>query len=221
VLLTEFNPWAMAIGSGTPTFALYADGTVIYWQGDRASGRYVTAHLTQAQVSRLIEDAQLDKSDQYKNCYSISDWTDQPTNVLVVKTLQGFKSIKVYGGIRHPEDAPERGLPANLQTAFNLLLGFRAEQATPWQPPYFEVWIWPFTYAKSTTRWPSNFPGISNKNTVRNRSGYRLFLPIDQLEEYKAFIATVKPTQAVLLNARKWTLSARLPFPHEVTAGRE
>jgi hypothetical protein len=42
VLLTEYNPWAMAIGSDTPTFALYADGTVIYWQGDRTSGKYVT-----------------------------------------------------------------------------------------------------------------------------------------------------------------------------------
>jgi hypothetical protein len=62
VLLTEYNPWAMAIGSDTPTFALYEDGTVIYWQGDRRSGRYVTAKLTQTQVSRLLEATHLDRA---------------------------------------------------------------------------------------------------------------------------------------------------------------
>jgi hypothetical protein len=219
VLLTEYNPWAMAIGSDTPTFALYADRTVIYWQGDRKSGEYVTAHLTLAQVSRWREAAHLDKFDQFKSCYSIFDGSDAPTNVLVVKTLQGFKSIEVYGTIRHLENMPERSLPADLQTAFKMLLGFSAEQATPWQPPYFEVIIWPFTYAKSTARWPSSFPGISDKNTHRTRNGYRLFLPITELDQYKAFIATIKPTQAVLLDARKWAVSARFPFPHEGALG--
>jgi hypothetical protein len=203
VLLTEYNPWAMAIGSDSPAFALYADGTVIYWQGDRASGKYVTAHLTQAQVSRWLEAAHLDKLDQFKSCYSIFDGSDAPTNVLVVKTLHGFKSIEVYGTIRHLENMPERSLPADLQSASKMLLGFAAEKAIPWQPPYFEVIIWPFTYAKSTARWPSSFPGISDKNTHRTQSGYRLFLPITELDQYKAFIATIKPTQAVLLFFRK------------------
>jgi hypothetical protein len=219
VLLTEYNAWAMVIGSDTPTFALYADGTVIYWQSERTSGKYVTAHLTPAQVARWFEAAHLEKLDQFKSCYSIFEGTDAPTNVLVVKTLHGFKSIEVYGTIRHLENMPERSLPADLQTAFKMLLGFRAEQATPWQPPYFEVIIWPFTYAKSTARWPSSFPGISDKNTQRTRSGYRLFLPINKLDQYNAFIATTKPTQAVLLDARKWAVSARFPFPHEGALG--
>jgi hypothetical protein len=217
VLLTEYNPWALVVGSDTPTFALYADGTVIYWQ--RTAGKYFIAHLTRAQVARWFEAAHLEKLDQFKSCYSISEGTDAPTNVLVVKTLQGFKSIEVYGTIRHLENMPETNLPADLQTAFKMLIGFRAEQATPWQPPYFEVIIWPFTYAKSTARWPSSFPGISDKNTHRTRSGYRLFLPISELDRYKAFIATTKPTQAILLGARKWAVSARFPFPHEGALG--
>ena len=215
VLLTEYNPWAMAIGSDTPTFALYVDGTVIYWQGDRASGKYVTANLTQTQVSRLLDAAHLDNLDSYKSCYSIDDGTDAPTNLLVVKTSQGFKSIEVYGAIRHLEGMPEKSLPADVQTAFKVILGFSAEQVIPWQPPYFEVIIWPFTYAKSSARWPSNFPGISDRNTQRARNGYRLFLPIAELDQYKTFIAKIKPTQAVLLDERKWTVSARFPFPHE------
>ena len=219
ILLTEYNPWAMAVGFDTPTFALYVDGTVIYSQGDRTSGKYVTAHLTQTQVSHWLEAAHLDKLDQFKDCYSIFDGTDAPTNVLVVKTSRGFKSIEVYGMIRHLENVPQTRLPADLQTAFKTLLAFRAEKATPWQPPYFEVIIWPFTYAKSSARWPSSFPGISDQNTQRIRSGYRLFLPITELDQYKDFIATIKPKQAVLLNGRKWTLSARFPFPHEGAVG--
>jgi hypothetical protein len=220
VLLTEYNPWAMVIGSDTPTFALYTDGTVIYWQGDRTTGKYVVAHLTRALVSRWLEATHLDNADQFKSCYSIFEGTDAPTNVLVVKTIQGFKSIEVYGTIRHLENMPERNLPAALQTALKMLLGYDAEQATPWQPPYFEAVIWPFTYAKSTARWPSNFPGISDTNTQRTRSGYRLFLPISDLDQYKAFIATIKPTQAVLLDATKWAVSARFHFPHEGAVGR-
>jgi hypothetical protein len=219
VLLTEYNPWAMVVGSDTPTFALYVDGTVIYWRGDRVSGKYLVAHLSPAQVSRWVESAHLAQLDQFKSCYSISDSTDAPTNVLVVKTLQGFRSIEVYGSIRHLENVPERSLPTDLQAAFAMLLRFNAEGAIPWQPRYFEVIIWPFTYAKSTAKWPSRFPNLSDKNTQRDGTGYRLFLPITELDRYKAFIAAVKPTQAVFLGGRKWSVSARFPFPHEGAVG--
>jgi hypothetical protein len=43
VLLTEYNPWAMAIASDTPTFALYADGTVIC--RDDLLGVFDRAHM--------------------------------------------------------------------------------------------------------------------------------------------------------------------------------
>jgi hypothetical protein len=157
--------------------------------------------------------------DQLKNCYSIFDGTDAPTNVLVLKTSRGFKSIEVYGMIRHMENVSDTSLPADLQTAFRTFLAFNAEQSTPWRPPYFEVIIWPFTYAKSSVRWPSSFPGISDQNTRRTRSDYRLFLPIAELGQYDRFIAKITPKQAVLLDGRKWTVSARFPFPHEGAVG--
>ena len=219
VLLTEYNPWAMAIGSDTPTFALYADGTVIYWHGDRRSGHYVAAHLPSSQVAQLFDTARLNNIEGFKACYSIEDVTDQPTNVLVVKTEQGYKTIEVYGVIRNMENLPPSRLPTELQTAFRTLLAFDTAESHAWQPPYFEVIIWPFTYAKSSVRWPASFPGVADKNTQATRSGFRLYLPIADLDQYKAFVRKIKPTQAVLLDGRKWTVSARFPFPHEGAVG--
>ncbi|MGA1981318.1 MAG: hypothetical protein ABSG84_02510 [Acidobacteriaceae bacterium] len=215
ILLTEYNPWAMAVGSDTPTFALYVDGTVIYWQGDRRAGKYVTANLPPSQVSILINTAHLDNVEHLTNCYSIFDGTDAPTNVLVVKTPQGYKSIEVYGSIRDMEGIPADRLPTELQTAFKTLLAFRSDQAKPWQPPYFEVFIWPFTYAKSAVTWPIDFPDLADRNTLKGKSGYNLFVPISKLNEYEGFVRKLKQTQAVLIDGKKWTTSTRFPFPHE------
>jgi len=214
-LLTEYNPWAMVVGSDSPTFALYVDGTVIYWQGDNRSGKYVTAHLSGSQISDLLKATRLDKLDQFKTCYSIFDGTDAPTNVLVVKTSSGFKSIEVYGQIRDMDKVPDTKIPTDLRAALQKLLTFAVEDATPWQPRYFQVILWPFTYAKSNASWPSNFPGISDQNTQSRRDGYWLFLPIADLSQYQSFVAKLQPTQAVLLDGRKWAISSRLPFPHE------
>ena len=117
-------------------------------------------------------------------------------------------------------NVPVTSLPADLQTSFKMLLEFNAPNARPWHPPYFEVVIWPFTYAKSSVNWPSSFAGILDPNTRRTRNGYRLFLPIAELDQYRAFMAKIKPKQAVLLDGRKWAVSARFPFPHEGAAGR-
>ena len=205
----------MAIGSDTPTFALYADGTAIYWQGDRRSGKYVTANLSPYQVPALISSAHLDKVQIFKDCYSIFDGTDAPTNVLVAKTSQGYKSIEVYGSIRDMEGTAADRLPIELQTAFKTLLAFRSDQAKPWQPPYFEVIIWPFTYAKSSLTWPSGLPDLADRNTVKGKNSYDLFVPISKLNEYESLARRLKQKQAVLIDGKKWTMSARFPFPHE------
>jgi len=199
ILLTEYNPWAMVIGSDTPTFALYIDGTAIYWNGDRRSGKYMTAHLSPSQVTDLFDAAHLDSIEGLKDCYAIDDGTDAPTNVLVVKTQTGYKTIDVYGVIRRMENISPSRLPPDLQAAFHTLLAFDTAEARSWQPPYFEVIIWPFTYAKSSVRWPASFPGINDKNTQPTKHGYRLFLPIAELDQYRTFLAKMKPTQAVLL----------------------
>jgi hypothetical protein len=215
VLLTEYNPWAMVVGSDSPTFALYADGTVIYWSGEPRSGKYMTATLTPSEVSELLTAAHLDKAEDFGGCYSVADYTDAPTNVLVVKTVAGYKTVDVYGVVRNTEHIPPSRLPENLQNAFRVLLAFNSSNAKAWEPPYFEVMMWPFSYAKSSAPWPSIFPGVADKNTRRTSRGIKLFLPFSQLDQYRAFVSKLKSTQAVLLDGKKWAISQRIPFPHE------
>jgi hypothetical protein len=216
VLLTEYNPWAMAVGSDTPTFALYTDGTAIYSEGNRRSGKYVVTHLSTSQISQLFAASHLNKATQLKDCYDLVDWTDQPTNVLTVKTSSGFKSIAAYGRVRENDPETQSAkLPADLRTAFDYLFDYHAEDAKPWQPTFFEVTIWPFTYAQSSIQWPTNFPNLTNSRTVKHKQSYHLFLPIAQLNQFEAFEAKIKPTQAVVISGKKWVTSARFPFPHE------
>ncbi|NYF51351.1 hypothetical protein [Tunturiibacter gelidoferens] len=216
VLLTEYNPWAMAIGSDSPSFALYVDGTVIYWQGNRRSGHYVSGHLSKIEIENLLSLSHLDHASEFNDCYSIVDATDMPTNVLVVNAANGFKTVSVYGPLRQSiPDLLTRKLPSDLQTAFETLFAFRVSDPKPWQPPFFEVIIWPFAYAKSSANWPADLPTVRDARSVQTKHGYNLFVPIAKLAEYETFVAKLRPTQAVEIDGKKWTTSARFPFPHE------
>jgi len=215
VLLTEYNPWAMVIGSDSPTFALYANGTVIYWEGEGRSGKYMTVTLTPSEVAELLRSAHLEAPQDFKNCYSIADYTDAPTNVLVFKTEMGYKAIDVYGVIRHSENIPPARLPINLQDAFRILLGFSDPNSREWKPDFLEVMMRPFSYAKSSVSWPAEFPSISDKNTRRSPRWIELYLPFSEFNHYKNFVAKLKPTTGVLLDGKKWAISGRIPFPHE------
>jgi hypothetical protein len=220
ILFTEYNPWAMSVGSDTPTLVVYTDGTAIYWQGDRRSGKYVTSHLSVSQINQLILTAHLDEIDKFSNCYSTFDGSDAPTNVLTVKTSNGYKTVEVYGPIRQSTSDMAK-LPADLRIAFETLFEFHTSDAKPWQPPFFEVTIWPYTYAKSTAQWPANFPNLKDPATLPTTHGYRLFIPIGQLAEYRAFVSRLKSKQAVLIDGKKWTIDARFPFPHEVFSSKQ
>ena len=217
VLLTEYNPWAMVIGSDSPTFALYANGMVIYWAGERRTGRYLIVTLAPSEVSELFKSAHLNEAKDFGSCYSIEDGTDAPTNVLVVKTETGYKAIDVYGVIRHSDNIPPARMPSDLQEAFRVLLAFQSSNAHEWKPPYLEVMMWPFSYAKSSAPWPNIFPGVADKNTRRTSRGITLFLPFSQLDQYRDFVSKLKPTQAVSLDGKKWAISQRIPLPHEGT----
>jgi hypothetical protein len=80
VVLIERNPWLMVFGSDSPTFALYDDGAVIY--ADPARKAYVSARLSKAEASALLQDLALTKLVGLDANYSTSDWSDQPTNEL-------------------------------------------------------------------------------------------------------------------------------------------
>ena len=129
-MLTEYNPWAIVIGSDSPTFALYTEGTVIYWEGQRRSGKYVTAILAPSEIEEWLESAHLNDVEGLRNCYTIADYTDAPTNVLVVKTKTGYKTIEIYGAIRDITNIRPDRMPTSLQETFRVLLAFTTRKLT-------------------------------------------------------------------------------------------
>ncbi len=226
VMLTEFNPWAMVVGWDPPKFVLYDNGQVIY----KKKGRYVSAKLAPAEVTAFMGGLRLDSFGKLKNSYIISRATDQPTNVLLVRTGDSaYREISVYGspgGDRGPafirrldtEPGEVLPLPTELSAALHQVLNYDNAQSLVWVPEYIEVFIWPFEYAKGEpTDWPKQWPGITDRKTVKwnDNDAYSLFIPGSQNEELQKFIASLKPTQAVRINNKKWAVSARFRFPHE------
>jgi hypothetical protein len=215
VMLTEFNPWAMVVGSDSPTFVLYENGTVIYQKG---SG-YVFAQLTQADVDVFVRGMARDTLARLKDSYTISEWTDQPTTVLSFRTDDGnYKKILVYGSIRSlkAESTEVLPLPDELTRALRQVLKYENANCSVWMPEYIEVMIWPFEYAKGkATDWPKEWPGLADPKTVKHKNTYSLFIPESQYEELKKFMAQLKQTQAVRIDNKKWAVSAPFPFPHE------
>jgi hypothetical protein len=215
VMLTEFNPWAMVVGSDSPSFVLYENGTVIYLKGKG----YVSVRLPQADVEVFVRGLARDTLARLKDSYTISEATDQPTTVLSFRTDDGsYKKISVYGSIQSLKTAPTEvhPLPDELARALRQVLTYDNANSSDWMPEYIEVMIWPFEYAKGKAAdWPTKWPGLSDPKTVKRKDMYSIFLPESQYEELKKFMAQLKPTQAVRIDSKKWAVSARFPFPHE------
>jgi hypothetical protein len=215
-MLTEFNPWAMVVGSDSPTFVLYENGTVIY----QKNGTYVSAKLTPAEVGAFINGLGRSNLTKLKDSYTISERTDQPTNVLLVRTDDmNYKKISIYGNIRSlkTKSAEAVPLPDDLTGALRRVLKYDSANSTVWMPEYLEVMIWPFEYAKGKAAdWPTCWPGLADQKTIKRKNTYSIFIPKSQYEELKKFMAQLKPTQAVRIDNKKWAVSTRFPFPHEL-----
>src|SRR6266704_1063713 len=213
IMLTEYNPWAMVVGSDTPSFALYDDGTLIYWGERNKTKQYLSVHLSGEETMAFLKSIQPDELGKIQESYELTEATDQPTNVLICWTpgSSGSKKISVYGRPRALDSRPQ-ALPEVLWNALKLLQSYDSPKATPWVPDYVEVMVWPYDYAKESIDWPAGLPDLHDPNTVRHNDLYSIFVASSHLEEIKAFLARRGPKQAVKLNNKKWAMSVRLPF---------
>jgi hypothetical protein len=211
-MLTEHNPWLMVVGSDSPSFVLYRNGVVIYVK-DRT---YRTAKLSNEETDALLRQLDLKALESLKDSYSWSDWTDQPDNVLVFQTAAKTKKISVYGSLRSSQSPAQTPEPVTLYNALQRLVKYDNGASVDWKPEFIEVMVWPFDYAKGKPAvWPSRWPGFSDPSTVRRKNTISLFMPESQAKDLSAFLKGLKPTQAVLIDNKKWAISTRWPFPHE------
>lgn len=205
VVFTETNPWLMVIGSDVPSFALYADGTVIYRKGES----YFTAVLPKNEVARIVASARL--ADEVVDI-AISDSTDQPTTTVLLSENGKVSGVRIYGRVVGGESQGK--LTQRMIETVQTLRKFDAVDARPWLPKNIEVMIWPYEYApEASIGWPRDWPGLKDSATVQRGDSYSLYLPSGHFEELKALLARQKPRGAVKIDGHKWAVAWRLPFP--------
>ena len=215
VLLFERDPWLMVAGSDSPVFALYESGAVIYRdEKEGEQGGYKTVQLENSSVENFVRN-QLESLKELKDDYTLTNWTDQTTQEFFFSENGKSRKIYVYGSLKD-EDVREKA-PESLVILYDSLTSFKHEGAENWTPEFFEVMIWPYEYAPDQSAiWPEKWPDINSGSTQKRRDAYSLYLPFEEREALIDFMGTIQEKGAVLMNDKKWAISVRTPFPHEL-----
>jgi hypothetical protein len=213
IVLLEANPWLMAIGSDSPSFALYDDGTAIYVTETGYKSVKLDAAECDALVASVNPGALAGVAGRYDIARGVSD---QPTEYLFVYGAGAPKVISVYGSLAGGNAG---SAPAPIGAAYKILRGFSRPDAKDWLPERIEVMIWPYEYApEASIDWPQDWPGLDDPTTVkRGKDSYSLYLPSADYPALNAFLETRKEKGAVRIGGHKWTASIRFPFPQEAT----
>ncbi len=214
VVLMEYDPWRMVIGSDSPTFALYENGLVIYRAEDEIG--YVSALLDFEERDALYAQIASDAFFALDDYYEATEWTDQPSNVIMLWDKNGqVKRVSVYGSLYaggEIESESRANTPEAFLTAFDTLVNFSHAEAKAWLPEKFEVMLWPYDTSDSV-RWPADWPDLDDPTTKpRGEDSYSVYVPIDELE---AYFALQDSGSAVKLAGKTWAYGLRFPFPTE------
>ncbi|RSY85481.1 hypothetical protein DAH66_10455 [Sphingomonas koreensis] len=207
VLLTS-DPWLMAIGSDSPSFALYEDGTVIY----ATKSGFKSAKLAGAELEAMRRAYADPELAALSGAYEADLATDQPDNDLLVYGAERPFFISVYGSFTRVGQR----LPGAIWSAYARLRAFDPPNAVDWLPEKIEVMIWPYEYApEESIKWPQEWPGLDDPATRKRRDAYSIFLPSSELDKLNVFLAARKQKGAVEIGGKKWAVSFRMPFAHE------
>ena len=228
LVVLERNPWLMVIGSDSPTFALYDDGSVI-WLRDKPTKDEPFSRGTTPSAKAALKEVIPYDLEKFSEHYELTSWTDQPTTV--IWTPQ--KTISIYGRWRPASDPvasdpqlkaiAERdkkmsdSLPAEIRESLLRIDAQRKHEGDAWLPNRVEVMLWPYEYApEESLVWPKKWPGLSATSTAkRGEDSYSVFLPSEELAALREFLAKRRQRGAVLIDGKKMSASFRFPFPKE------
>ena len=214
------NPWRTVLGSESPTFALYDDGSVIY---QRESG-FKSVQLGSEELRRLVTALGLAELPKFAKHYEVAPYTDANTHIFYVFNGAKISVISVYGELRvravemdgKPVDKLVTMVPEPLAAAYEKANAFDHPKARGWLPDKIEVFVWPYEYApEPSIHWPKSWPGLNDPTTSRSGENYRLYVPAADLPALERFLATQREKGAVEIDGKKWAASLRYPFPKE------
>lgn len=206
IVYIETDPWAMVIGSDSPRFVLYDDGTVIY----RTDAGFRAVTLPEHARAALAAKVDLTGIAEYTD-YA-EGVTDQPESIII--DLRSERAVVAYGATSRHRQRGEAG--DKLLGMITLLREYQSPEAQAWEPDAIEVMIWPYEYAPDASiDWPKEWPGLDHPQTVQRGDSYSIFIPIGQKEALLGFLETRKPRGAVKIGGGKWAVSLRAPLPGE------
>lgn len=210
IVLRSTDPWKTVIGSDSPAFALYSDGTVLF----RRKDDYGAVKLNPTELNVLREAFSSSELTALSGGYEATDWTDQPDNDLLLYDRKVPLYITVYGSL---DDVQVRAkLSDTILEAFDRLRNFSAPSAQPWMPGKVEVMVWPYEHApERSIIWPKRWPALTSPTTRKRGDSYSIFVPSSELPALRSFFAAQREKGAVEIDGKKWSASIRLPFPHE------
>jgi hypothetical protein len=207
-------------GADSPVFALYADRLVIFRApyGSPVPSGYLSTRLSEPQYRALISGVAPEALLKLADSYDAITGTDPVDNVIHVWVDGRRKTVSVAGHLWHLSgggDGRSRA-PAEFLRAYDTITNFSAP-GTPWLPPSIEVLLWPRErFSEEVLSWPQAWP--SPKGPPLSRSGmHRIVLPTAEFDRLKGLLREGHPTGTVGIENRRWLMSYRLPFPHEVT----
>lgn len=221
IIMFERDPWLMVIGSDSPIFVKYSSGLTIFQKKHGSEkAEYFSVNLNNNETTALLAKmASLNKLEKH---YSLSNYSDQPTvelhyfNEEYVKQTGALIKRTIYGRLSAESKDREKA-PPEFTEIYEYLTNYTHKKALPWSPAYLEVMVWPYEYAPDESiNWPSNWPDTKSESTIQRGESFSIFLPYSEKEKFIKFIQTRKEKGAVLINGRKWAVSTRIPFPHEI-----
>lgn len=210
LVVLERDPWRFVLGSDSPSFALYEDGTFIR----STPNGFVSGRLTPARREELFMSVSAAALRPFHGHYEATAWTDQPMEQLLLYDGAGPVFISVYGSLELPEVRSK--IPSAVVAAFDRVKTFNVPGAHPWLPEKIEVMVWAYEYApEASVQWPSHLPDLNDPDTVRRGEVFSIFVPASSLDDVRAVLARQKEKGAIEINGKKWAASIRFPFPHE------
>lgn len=210
VVMLSSDPWLAVIGSDSPAFALYSDGTAIF----RTKAGFESTKLDRNREAAFDGAFANPSLAALAGGYEAASVTDQPENTLLVYESKKPVYISVYGSL--DDKSVREKVPAEVVKVFDQIRHFRPLGAKEWLPDKIEVMVWPYEYAPDRSIiWPKQWPDLADPTTRKRGDSFSLFLASSELPALKAFLASQKEKGAIEINGKKFAASIRFPFPHE------
>lgn len=218
IILIEYNPWIMIIGSDSPTFALYNDGLTIFYDQNKG---YQSVVLSKEELRNFKVDPNLFKLKDY---YELFNGTDLPTTSIYVWNNGKRKSIEVCGlspsnknKLPAEIEYTQSKVPREFLNLYHKLVIFKHNKSKKWLPEKIEVLVWPSEDSlEKPYLWPKNWPNLKTPGTRKRHDNlYSIYLDSCNYSHLISISKELKENQAILMNGHKWSISYRFPFPKE------